>query len=97
MVLKQMPNEAQLRVNVDEKLKDALDAVLARQGTSQKVGLTRLFEWFVALPPEMQALILGQVPGQGSEVLAKAVLERFTKEKGRGATSTGKKIEVHDR
>src|SRR5688500_2188977 len=77
MVAAPMAAESQFRVNLDEKLKEAVDAVLERQGTSQRIGVTRLFKWFVDLPPEMHAMILGQVHGEGKQVLAKAVLERF--------------------
>lgn len=78
MLCPTMSNEAQFRVNLDENLKEAVDSVLERQGTTQKEGITRLFKWFVALDRNTQALILGQVEGDGARALAMHVLKGFT-------------------
>jgi hypothetical protein len=71
-----MPEE-QFRVNIDGKIKESLDAVYERQGTSQKEGTTRLFKWFVALDPELQAMILGQIHGSGRTALIHAIMEKM--------------------
>lgn len=70
-----VPNEEFLKVSLDGDLKSEADKVFERQGTSQREGVSRLLKWFVDQPRDIQALVLGQVDGQGAAVLAKWVLE----------------------
>jgi hypothetical protein len=65
-----------LKVDIDRDVKRAFLQVLARQGTSNKEGAARLLAWFVGQPPELQAVILGQAPGNAAEMIARSIIQQ---------------------
>ncbi len=74
----------QYKFLVDGDLKARIDAVFERQGTSLTTGSIRLIEFFLDQPEEVQAMILGQVRGEGARDLTAIVLNRLAEEPPRG-------------
>lgn len=65
------------RVQIDESLGSEMDKALQRRGTSRTEGVSRIFRWFLDLPPTVQADALGQLPEDTGAEVARILLERI--------------------
>lgn len=60
---------------IDSELKARVDEVFEQHGTSLTAGTSRLLSFFVNQPPELRAMMLGQIPP--SDDLIDLVLRRM--------------------
>ncbi len=70
----------QYRLNLQSRLTEAVDGVLRKRGLSRTEGVKRLFEWFLEQPQVIQAAILGHLPEDFEQDIAKMVLEKMAQE-----------------
>jgi len=77
----------QFRNDLDADLCEAVLAVFDKRGISQKIGITRILEWFVDQPSIIQQHMLRQLPEDIEADIAHLVLERMAR--SGGASSGG--------
>ncbi len=73
------PNEEQFRVDIPTEVYQQFLKVVADRGMSQKGAAARLLASFLALDPDVQAMMLSQLTPARRAKLAKAILREMAK------------------
>lgn len=72
-----MEGPKQLKIEVDAAFKKRVEDVFERQGTTLKIGVSRLLEFFLAQEPEVQTLLLDQLHGESKPDVVEMILARL--------------------
>jgi hypothetical protein len=71
--------EKPFKVDIDGGLDEKIERAFDDHGTNKKTGTSRLFEWFVSLPPEWRGMILSRDTGRLRVLIAFDTLLRAGK------------------
>lgn len=70
-----MADLSPLKFDIDDELRQKMQAVFGAQGVTIREGMSRLISFLVESPPEMHPIILRQVRGRAAQEVARTILE----------------------